>query len=179
MEAELVRLARMTDDHLAATCRWLRGSPELRRQVDCLEAPTEEGNVAHWHARWSETNREDYAIRVDQDGHVGNCGLCNIDRQRRKAELWIYLGAGRGTGRGSAAVRQLLVRAFDELHLNRVYLRVVSDNPRALGFYERLGFVLEGRFRQDTIHDGNPVDSIWMAMLASERPPAGPDASET
>lgn len=166
---QTVLLIRMADCHLPNTYRWLHDSAELRRQVDCLEAPTEEGNQAYWRANWQNSRREDYAIVAIADNrHIGNCGLCDIDASRKKAQLWIYLGDSYGEGTGTAAVDQLLTRAFGALELDRVYLRVVASNPRALRFYQKLGFVEEGVSRQDTIADGCPVDAICMSMLKSE-----------
>jgi RimJ/RimL family protein N-acetyltransferase len=157
----------MGEAHLDATFGWLSGSEALRQQIDSLAAPTRAGNVAYWQRRFTDSSRRDFAI-VEGNTHLGNCGLCNLDEARRKAELWIYLGERRGGGVGSAAVRELLRLAFEELRLNRVYLRVVADNPRALEFYRRLGFKEEGRFRQDTRHGDAFVDSIWLAILAGD-----------
>jgi len=164
-----VSLERMAERHLANTCRWLRNSSELREQVDCLGAPTEEGNRVYWHSNWQDGRREDYAIVTTADhSHIGNCGLCDIDPLRQKAQLWIYLGEVFGQGAGTSAVAQLLDHGFYSLNLERIYLRVVASNQRALHFYQKLGFVEEGRFRRDTLVDGRPIDSICMAMLKSE-----------
>jgi uncharacterized membrane protein len=38
--------------------------------------------------------------------------------------------------------------SFDTLNLNRVYLRVFADNPRAIRCYEKVGYQHEGRLRQ-------------------------------
>lgn len=159
----------MDDSHLANTCHWLRDSPRLREQVDCLDAPSEEGNRTYWHSKWQDSRREDYAIATTADHiHIGNCGLCDIDPLRQKAQLWIYLGEVFGQGAGTIAVTQLLDRGFGSLNLERIYLRVVASNQRALHFYQKLGFVEEGRFRRDTLVDGRPIDAICMAMLKSE-----------
>jgi RimJ/RimL family protein N-acetyltransferase len=174
--SQVVSLVRMDDSHLANTGRWLRDSSNLREQVDCLRAPTEEGNRAYWHSKWQDSRREDYAIVTTADNsHIGNCGLCDIDQLRQKAQLWIYLGEVFGQGAGTIAVTQLLNRGFGSLNLERIYLRVVASNQRALRFYQKLGFVEEGRFRRDTLVDGEPVDAICMAMLKSEyqRAPEG------
>jgi RimJ/RimL family protein N-acetyltransferase len=162
-------LVPMGETHLAATLAWLR-DPMLRRQLDTFGEPTADGNAAYWRAHWADPTREDYAILDGAGRHVGNCGLCHIDPRRRKAELWIYVGESttRGSGVGSSAVEALLARAFDGLRLNRIYLRVVADNPAAERFYLRLGFVPEGRWRQDTWHDDEPVDSLWFSILAAE-----------
>lgn len=167
--SQIVSLVRMDDSHLANTCRWLRDSPGLREQVDCLDAPSEEGNRTYWHSKWQDSRREDYAIVTTADHiHIGNCGLSDIDPLRQKAQLWIYLGEVFGQGAGTITVTQLLDRGFGSLNLERIYLRVVASNQRALHFYKKLGFIEEGRFRRDTLVDGRPMDAICMAVLKTE-----------
>jgi RimJ/RimL family protein N-acetyltransferase len=163
-----VHLVRMAAEHLATTYHWLRDSAELRQQVDCIAPPTEQGNRAHWRSKWQEAAREDYAIITAEGRHVGNCGLCDIDPLRRKAQLWIYLGETHGTGGGTDAVWLLLERTFGELRLNRLFVRVVADNLRALAFYRRLGFVEEGLARQDTVRGDQYIDCVLMALLADD-----------
>jgi RimJ/RimL family protein N-acetyltransferase len=158
----------MDSAHVERTHEWLQ-DPSLRAQVDTLEAPTREQNAAYWRARLADPTREDYAV-LDGDGvHVGNCGLANLDRPRAKAELWIYLGQRRGAGLGQAAARRLISRAFDELRLNRVYVRVLATNAGAERFFRALGFVPEGRWREDTLVNQSFVDSLWLSLLARER----------
>ncbi len=163
-----VGLVQMSDKHLANTLKWLSQSVKFRQQIDCLQAPTEEGNCDYWRSNWQDPLREDYAIVTDTGVHIGNCGLRNLDIRRKKAELWIYLGESRSTGKGGWAIRQLLIRAFDVLKLNRVYLRVLADNHRAMAFYSRLGFIVEGCNRDDTVSNGAFLDSIAMALLEKD-----------
>ena len=59
-------------------------------------------------------------------------------------------------------------RAFLDLELNRLYLRVLETNTRAVEFYCARGFVREGVWREDTLRDGGFVDSVWFSMLARE-----------
>ncbi len=100
--------------------------------------------------------------------HVGNCGLSDIDRRRRKAQLWIYLGESTGRGIGTLAIRHLLRRGFEELEVNRVYLRVLTNNRGAINFYLALGFTQEGVWREDTVQNTRFVDSVWFSMLERE-----------
>jgi len=167
--SEIVSLVDMEECHINNTYRWLCDSSELREQVDCLQAPTEEGNRAYWYLRREDGRREDYAIVTSSDNkHIGNCGLCDLDPLRQKAQLWIYLGESFGKGVGPVAAAQLINRGFCQLNLERIYLRAVANNLRALHFYRKLGFVEEGRFRRDTLVDGQPMDIVCMAILRSE-----------
>ncbi len=65
-------------------------------------------------------------------------------------------------------MRLLLKHGFDTLNLNRIYLRVFSNNVRAIRCYEKAGFVQEGRFRQAHYQDGEYWDVLVMSVLRSE-----------
>jgi RimJ/RimL family protein N-acetyltransferase len=158
----------MDEEHIDRTCSWLAQSAALRAQIDSLDVPTLDGNRLYWQQKLQDKSREDYAILAGASRHVGNCGLVAIDARRRKAELWIYLGETLGRGVGAKALRLLLSRAFDDLKLHRVYIRVVATNPRALAFYLRAGFKVEGHARSDTIQDGKRLDSTLLSILSEE-----------
>ena len=164
----MVRLEPMAERHFDQTFEWLAASAELRGQIDSIEVPTLEGNRCYWRRNLEDKTREDFAIVTGDDRHVGNCGLVGIDRPRAKAEMWIYLGHEYGAGWGSAALKELLDRAFDGLGLGRVSLRVVAGNQRAVAFYQRAGFTIEGRARADTVRDGKSIDAILMSILSHE-----------
>jgi RimJ/RimL family protein N-acetyltransferase len=158
-----VTLEPMGPEHLESTLRWLQDA-DLRTAIDSGGAPTAEEHAAYWERRFASANEEAYAVLSD-GRHVGNCGLL-LDERRRKAELWLYLGdpVVRGAGIGHTAARGLLERVFDGLRLNRASVRVLSTNPGALRFWRSLGFVEEGRLREDS----GAADSIWLGLLRGE-----------
>jgi RimJ/RimL family protein N-acetyltransferase len=164
----MVKLVRFVEEHVETTRRWLANSVQLRGEIDCLGAPSRAENKAYWRAKFKDKTREDYAIIDDAIGHIGNCGLSEIDGKRKKAQLWIYLGEKQGQGIGRRAISALLSRAFDELGLERVYLRVLANNSRAFAFYKALGFTEEGRMRHDTAQGNAYVDSYLLSMLSEE-----------
>ena len=57
---------------------------------------------------------------------------------------------------------------FREQNLNRIFLRVFEDNPAAIRCYEKVGFRLEGRLRQDRYQDGRYLDTLVMGLLRDE-----------
>ena len=161
-----IKLIPHCEAYIAASFAWLSTDEGLRKQIDCLAPPlSEEVNEFCWSIRWADRSRKDFAIIANGE-HIGNCGLTDIDTARRKAQLWIYIGDGRGKGAGSIAVRKLLAYAFDDLDLHRVYIRVLANNPQAICFYQRFGFSIEGIFRQDTIQNGEPIDFMRWRFCA-------------
>lgn len=90
-----------------------------------------------------------YAIINEEDEYLGTISLKNIDNRNRNAEYAISLRkCSIGTGVASYASAELLHIAFHEFRLHKVYLNVLSDNTRAVKFYEKSGFILEGEFKE-------------------------------
>ena len=56
--------------------------------------------------------------------------------------------------------------------ITRIELEVFAANERAFALYRKFGFVEEGRKRHARCLDGNYDDSICMALLKAEAPPA-------
>lgn len=69
----------------------------------------------------------------------------------------------------SQGVGSLLLQAAEKWALQRgkrkLSLRVLSSNPAAIRFYQRNGFVEEGRLRQEFFLNGTYVDDLLMAKL--------------
>jgi diamine N-acetyltransferase len=110
-------------------------------------------------------------IQVGEDWvPVGNCGFHDIDWRNRSAELGIFIGEKKfwNQGYGTSVMRLLLHYGFDTLNLNRIWLRVFSDNPRAVRTYEKAGFIHEGRQREAAFKRGKYVDTLLMSVLRSE-----------
>jgi RimJ/RimL family protein N-acetyltransferase len=55
-----------------------------------------------------------------------------------------------------------------ELGAQRVSLGLHEYNLRALKSYQKAGFRLEGRTRQDLMREGRRFDSLWMGILREE-----------
>ncbi|MGE5589906.1 MAG: GNAT family N-acetyltransferase [Bacillota bacterium] len=101
---------------------------------------------------------------------VGFVALGGLDRHNGKGELTIVLGErdAWGQGLGSEAVRQVLDLAFDNLRLNKVWLQVDAEHVKAIASYQRLGFKVEGRLREDWYRRGQFADTVVMGLLARE-----------
>ena len=73
-----------------------------------------------------------------------------------------------GKGYGTEATRLMVAHAFETLNLNRVWLTVYEYNPRGVRAYEKAGFRLEGRLRQDCFREGRYWDALFMAILRED-----------
>jgi len=73
-----------------------------------------------------------------------------------------------GKGYGTDMMKLALQYAFVELNMYRVSLGLHEYNPRALRSYEKVGFRMEGRTREDACHEGVFTDGLWMGILREE-----------
>lgn len=111
-----------------------------------------------------------FAICEEDGEYLGTVSLKNKDMQNQNAEYAITL-RNKAIGRGIAgeATRQILRYGFEEWKLNKIYLYVYEENKRAIRFYEKTGFVFEGKFREH-IADSEGVyhNILWYSVLKSE-----------
>ena len=101
---------------------------------------------------------------------VGNSGYMGIDWTSRVAEVGLFIGDKSiwNKGYGTDVMRLLFNHGFGSLNLNRIWLRVHADNPRAVRAYEKAGMTHEGRYRQGVYKKGLYVDVLLMSILKSE-----------
>ena len=109
-------------------------------------------------------------IYAESDILVGVIYLSNIDHLNQSADLSIMIGdiSHRGKGYGKYAMYQMMKHAFFNLNINRISLKVLTDNIPALRLYEKCGFKKEGVLRQTLYKDGEWHDQIIMSILRSE-----------
>jgi RimJ/RimL family protein N-acetyltransferase len=104
------------------------------------------------------------------DEQLGFGGLYDIHLTARKAELRILIGEYEswGKGYGTEATELLLFYGFDRLNLNRIWLGVTDGNKRALKAYEKCGFQVEGKLKNDIYRNSRYYDSIRMAIMRKD-----------
>jgi RimJ/RimL family protein N-acetyltransferase len=165
--ASRLRLVPLERPHLDQTRTWAN-DPLLMRLMD-RQHPVSPAEHETWFA--SVVSGGDcayFAIEtVDDDVHIGNVWLWNIDRRHAKAELGVVIGeeSARGKGMGAEAIDLLCRHAFERRGLHRIYAYVLSINPAARQAFERAGFVLEGTLRDDRQADGRFVDAYLLARV--------------
>ena len=109
------------------------------------------------------------------DGKV--VGWCDVVRDERPGMTHVgRLGIGllpefRGQKIGARLLAATISDAFQK-GLTRIELEVYAGNARAIALYKKFGFIEEGRKRHARCLDGVYEDSICMALLQTEAPPA-------
>jgi RimJ/RimL family protein N-acetyltransferase len=152
--------------HANAMLQWM-GDPEVRANVGVRASPSLERTL-----QWIESARQDptcHPFAICLGGrHVGNVVLDRLDTHLGTIRLSIYLGETRSAGIGRTAVALALQHAFEVMQLNKVWLTVHSENARAIRAYERVGFRVEGRLREEFMLGERRLDALYMGVLAHE-----------
>jgi diamine N-acetyltransferase len=170
IEGERVLLKRMGRQDAEDVVR-MRAEPEVQAQLFSERPPTLDEHLG-WLAEMEKRgDRHEFMIVDRASGRsVGTIGLSNIDRTHRNAEYGILIGdpGARGKGFAAEASRLLLGYAFRTLRLVRVYLRVFTDNEKAIRLYERVGFAREDVLPGHVSKGGRSRDVVLMAAVRDD-----------
>ncbi len=124
-----------------------------------------------WEKREPGNGEYPFSIRTLEGNRlIGSVGLEAAHSIHGDAWVWIGIGDREawGKGYGTDAMCVILRYAFDELNRRRVCLNTFEYNHRALGLYQKLGFVEEGRVRKFINRGGRRWDMIYMGLLKEE-----------
>ncbi|MET7457866.1 GNAT family protein [Streptomyces sp. NPDC005574] len=100
---------------------------------------------------------------------VGSVGVHHADARAGWFEYGVTLGADhRRKGYATEAVVMLLRFMFGERRQHKCQARVFAHNEASLILHRRLGFVEEGRLRDQVFSAGRHQDLVMLGLLADE-----------
>lgn len=101
---------------------------------------------------------------------IGISLLKDIDLLNRSAETAIYIGdlQERGKGYSKIAIQSTLEFGFKRLGLHRIWLKVRTDNDKAIELYKNSGFIQEGILRESMYKNGKFHSLIVFSLLTSD-----------
>ena len=132
---------------------------ETRTHIEERIAGADEGKYMIW---LIVENRTDKIAGVIQNK--------DIDFNARKRELgyWVdsnYLGQGLAT----RAISAICKYNFEELQLNKMFMRIAEENAASRRVAEKCGFVLEGVMRNDFMTSGQKlIDIFYYGLIKSD-----------
>ncbi len=112
-----------------------------------------------------------FGIEVNETSTLIGISLFkDIDLLNRSAETAIYIGdqTSRGNGYSKAALALTLDFGFQKLGLHRIWLKVRSDNEKAIGLYKSAGFQQEGSLRDSLFKNGEFKTLMVFSILSGE-----------
>jgi len=170
LEGKLVNLRALEPGDVDREFQWVNDRDVTRYLT--IRYPMAKGEEERWlNDRPANDFRNTVLAIETKDGvHIGNIGLEDGQPENRKASLGIMIGDKTywSNGYGSDAIVTLLRFAFHEMNMNRVWLHVHDFNEHAQTCYKKVGFVEEGKLRQNAYQEGRYFDTIAMGILRSE-----------
>jgi diamine N-acetyltransferase len=183
---ERIRFRGVERDDLPTFVKWLN-DPEVRQGI-LNHHPSSQAEEENWYEEMLKLPMDEHVLGIEvklsgkkavepsnqaDEVHwklIGNLAFFRIDWRNRSSEFGIMIGDTNywNQGYGTEAVRLLVKHGFNTLNLNRIYLHVFENNPRAIRAYEKAGFVHEGRLRQAEFNDGKYIDILVMSILKDE-----------
>lgn len=158
----------------------LAGDPEVARSTADLPHPFDREVADAWLATQAALREEGrlFAFGIEEVAApgrlIGAIGL-TVEPEQRRAELGYWLGrASWGQGLATEAGRAVLVFAFEDLALARVFASHLGSNERSGRVLRKLGFRPEGCFRRHVLRFGVAEDLVWLGLLRDEWAGAAP-----
>lgn len=151
-------------EHYNKTVEWLN-LPDIKKEFGVINLVTLES-----HKKWMENIRNVVIKAIYIDGkYIGNI-LLHLDLNHNSGFFQIYIGENleRGKGFAKIAIHKALQEFFDIFKLNRIWLKVFSDNTVALHIYKTLGFVKEGEERESFNFNGSYKNQLIFSILRKE-----------
>jgi RimJ/RimL family protein N-acetyltransferase len=95
--------------------------------------------------------RVTFGIDTLEGKHIGNCVYYNIDKTENETEIGIMIGEREywNCGYGADAINTMIDYIFNDLGLNRVYLKTLETNIRAQKCFQKCGLKPFGRREQN------------------------------
>lgn len=138
-----IAIEKLREDHVKDFIQWgIHGDPlfSMYNFEEDLEG------VSEWY-QWKVSGKNDHYFAIVKGGFaLGYMGLKRVNKVMGSAHLGIIIDANfMGQGIGTQAISWLLDYGFCQLELKKIDLEVLPWNVRALGLYEKLGFLVKSK----------------------------------
>ena len=109
-----------------------------------------------------------WAIHLKEGGkHIGNIKIDPVNKRHGLGEYGIMIGDSDEWGKGYAKEASELVihHCFRDLRLRKITLGVVENNTSAVALYNKIGFLVEGRYINHVFYNGSYCNVLRMAFF--------------
>lgn len=147
--------------------KWL-SNPKVNKFIgDKLGQKTTWQKEKEWFVNYKKDKNKKFFTICDNSKPIGFMGLSNISKLNKNADLFIAIGEDdyRGKGIGKVALKWIIDYGFSEQKLHKINLGVMKDNIPAIKLYKSLGFVVEGKMKEEVFYKGKFHDFLLMAIF--------------
>jgi RimJ/RimL family protein N-acetyltransferase len=109
-------------------------------------------------------------VDLETEKYIGNVTLNRISWIHRTADTGLMIGQKEFWGKGYAfeAWSLIIEYAFQRLGLRKIIAGAVDKNAASIVVLKKLGFKVEGTFRQEFLVDGEYRDAVRLGLLQEE-----------
>jgi len=102
--------------------------------------------------------------------NIWNISLQRIDLQNRKADLWIVIFDKnfRWNGYWTESIKLILEYWFKVIWLNKINLKVLSNNDIAIKVYEKIWYKRSWLLKEENFRNWKFEDDVCMEIFASD-----------
>jgi len=126
-----------------------------------FDLSTEHGFDMWYRSKKKLFSRKIYKVENDEGIMVGFITIKNIKWTSRTAEMGIVFDPNHlSKGYGSAGMIEIFKEFFDELHMERLYLRVAKFNKRAQQSYLNVGFKIY--LEEEAVFENQLINELLM-----------------
>ena len=99
--------------------------------------------------------------------HIGNVKVDPINKFHGLGEFGIMIGEKSEWGKGYAKESTITIinYCFKKIKLRKITLGVVEDNIAAFKMYEKIGFLIEGKYKNHGFYNNKYCNMIRMAIF--------------
>lgn len=166
IEGQNIVLRMMSAEDTELIVKW-RNKERVRRNFIYRDSFTPDGHRI-WIDTMIKTGKSVQFIICEKTGMrpVGSVYFRDINPLDKEAEYGIFIGEddAAGIGLGSEAAKLAVEYAFGQMKLNKLILRVFTDNKAALKSYERAGFKRQSVLKAVECSDGEKKDMFLMTL---------------
>lgn len=156
--------------HASIRAKWIN-DPEVRLMLNS-PYPVSDTSTRDWvHKLITDPSKIDFIIYLKAKNlPIGYVGFRDIDLKNRKAEHYTGIGEKDYWRKGLASEAKLtaLNYLFQTYDLNKVYVKIRTDNPAALDLNKKLGFLVDGVMRKEIYSHGAHRDLTILSILREE-----------
>ncbi len=111
-----------------------------------------------------------FLVLNQDDRVVGTVGLHEIDYFNHTARLGItiFKTEDRFGGYGYSAMLNIVMKAFKEFGLEKLYANVIATNTTQIEWDKRFGFKEEGLLKNEYLRDGQRHDMVRLAIIRND-----------
>lgn len=114
-----------------------------------------------------------HTVIIYKEKIIGLVGFNAIHKRHKKGEIGYWIAQDmQGKGIITKAVKRLMSYGFKHLDLNRILIRVSTENLKSKQIPQRLGFTYEGTLRNDFFQNNQFLDMEIYGLLRSEFEPS-------